>query len=67
MLDKYAPYLFELREKWAMVYKRHAFMADMKSTQRNENMNEVFKQYLRPGYDILQFVLQYDIILYFIK
>lgn len=48
MLDKYAlrdnkwlTYLFELREKWTMVYGRHAFMADMKSTHRNENMNEV--------------------------
>ncbi|KAL0539245.1 hypothetical protein IC582_023428 [Cucumis melo] len=67
MLDKYAltdnkwlTYLFELREKWAIVYGRHAFTADMKSTQCSESMNEVLKKYLRPDYDILQFLQQYD-------
>ena len=35
--------LYELREKWAVVY-RDSFTADMNSTQRSEGMNNVFKQ-----------------------
>ena len=38
--------LYELREKWAAVY-RDSFTADMNSTQRSEGMNNVFKQRFR--------------------
>ena len=38
--------LFNLREKWALVYGRHTFTADMMSTQRSESMNSVLKKIL---------------------
>ena len=41
--DKWLKNLFELREKWAMVYERHSFTADMVSTQRSESMNNILK------------------------
>lgn len=50
MLDKYSlkgnkwlEEIFELREKWGLVYGRNTFTADMKSTQRSECMNNVLK------------------------
>lgn len=57
---KWLTYLFELQEKWAMVFKRHTFMADMISTQRKESMNVVLKKYSKHGYDILHFIPQCD-------
>ncbi|XP_059654559.1 protein FAR1-RELATED SEQUENCE 5-like [Cornus florida] len=52
--------LFEVREKWAMVYGRHTFTVDMKSTQRSESMNNVLKNYLKPRHDLLRFFEHYE-------
>ena len=41
--DEWMAKLYELREKWAAVY-RDSFTSDMNSTQRSEGMNNVFKQ-----------------------
>ncbi|XP_062011757.1 protein FAR1-RELATED SEQUENCE 5-like [Rosa rugosa] len=53
--NKWLNNLFELREKWALVYGRHTFTADMKSTQRSECMNNVLKKYLRPEHNLLRY------------
>ncbi|KAJ0235483.1 MULE transposase domain-containing protein [Hirschfeldia incana] len=43
--------LFEVKEKWAMVYGRHTFTADMVSTQRSEKIpNEEVKQLIGKRY-----------------
>nr|XP_011462919.1 PREDICTED: protein FAR1-RELATED SEQUENCE 5-like [Fragaria vesca subsp. vesca] len=58
--NKWLNALFELREKWAMVYGRHTFTADMKSTQRSESMNNVLKNYLMPEHNLLRFLEHYE-------
>ncbi|KAH6792777.1 hypothetical protein C2S52_003254 [Perilla frutescens var. hirtella] len=52
MLSKYAladnawlRRLFGLKEKWALVYGRQIFFADMTTTQRSESMNSSLKKY----------------------
>ncbi|XP_050259986.1 protein FAR1-RELATED SEQUENCE 5-like [Quercus robur] len=55
--------IFDLKEKWAMVYGRHMFTADMKSTQRSESMNNVLKKYLKSKYTFLPFLEHYSRIL----
>jgi len=44
--DKWLKNLFEMRDKWAMVYGRHTFTADMVSTQRSKSMNNILKKIL---------------------
>ncbi|XP_047320397.1 protein FAR-RED IMPAIRED RESPONSE 1-like [Impatiens glandulifera] len=51
MLTKYAledndwlRRLFQIKEKWALVYGRHMFCADMTTTQRSESMNILVKR-----------------------
>ena len=46
---------FELREKWALVYGRKTFCADMSTTQRTESMNSQIKRYITYNYDFLRF------------
>ena len=43
-----------------MVYGRHMFIVDMKSTQRSESVNCVLKKYLKPKYNLLQFFGHYS-------
>ncbi|KAK4594706.1 hypothetical protein RGQ29_018416 [Quercus rubra] len=52
--------MFDVKEKWSMVYGRHMFTADMKSTQRSESMNSVLKKYLKPKHGLLQFFGHYS-------
>ena len=47
--------LFEEREKWALVYGRHAFYADLKSVQQKETLNSELKKHLNPETDLLYF------------
>ncbi|KAK9290232.1 hypothetical protein L1049_008399 [Liquidambar formosana] len=70
MLEKYGlkennwlKSLFEVKEKWALVYGRHTFTADMKATQRSESMNNVLKKYLKPRHDLLRFFEHYERVL----
>ena len=70
MLEKYALVdnkwlagIFDVKEKWAMVYGRHMFTADMKSTQRNESMNNALKKYLNVKVDFVHFSKQYSRVL----
>ena len=57
--NKWLQNIYEEREKWAMVYGRHMFTGDMKSTQRSECMNNVLKQYLNSKYNLLRFFEHY--------
>ncbi|XP_062005795.1 protein FAR1-RELATED SEQUENCE 5-like [Rosa rugosa] len=61
--NKWLTNLFELREKWVIVYERHTFTADMKSTQRSECMNNVLKKYLKPEHNLLRFFEHYERVL----
>ncbi|KAL6572221.1 hypothetical protein OROMI_013179 [Orobanche minor] len=61
--NKWLNALFELREKWALVYGRDTFTADMKSTQRSEGMNNVLKKYLKPEHNLLRFFEHYERVL----
>ncbi|KAL3846337.1 hypothetical protein ACJIZ3_003740 [Penstemon smallii] len=62
MLDKYGlqtndwlERMFKKKEKWALVYGRQVFCADITSTQRSEIMNSVLKKYVSHKYNLLQF------------
>ncbi|XP_047946700.1 protein FAR1-RELATED SEQUENCE 5-like [Salvia hispanica] len=46
--------MFSLREKWALVYGRNTFCADMVSTQRSECMNVVVKHYVNYKNNIVE-------------
>ncbi|XP_010495230.1 PREDICTED: protein FAR1-RELATED SEQUENCE 5-like [Camelina sativa] len=61
--NKWLKNVFDVREKWAMVYGRHTFTADMVSTQRSESMNNILKRYLKSSYDLLSFFEHYERVL----
>ncbi|KAL0010519.1 hypothetical protein SO802_005627 [Lithocarpus litseifolius] len=70
MLEKYALVdnkwlggIFDMKEKWAMLYGRHMFTADMKSTLRSESMNNALKKYLNVKLDFVCFSEQYSRVL----
>ncbi|XP_065628392.1 protein FAR1-RELATED SEQUENCE 5-like [Quercus suber] len=44
--NKWLRSIFDVKEKWAIVYGRHMFTANMKSTQHSESRNNVLKKYL---------------------
>ncbi|KFK36227.1 hypothetical protein AALP_AA4G094500 [Arabis alpina] len=58
--NKWLKNVFEVREKWAMVYGRHTFTIDMMSTQHSESMNNILKRYLKRSYDLLTFFEHYE-------
>ncbi|CAO2147099.1 unnamed protein product, partial [Urochloa humidicola] len=67
LLDKYKlrendwlKRLFNNRKKWALVYGRDRFSADMVSTQRSESMNNELKAYISVKYDIITFFEHFD-------
>ncbi|EOA25092.1 hypothetical protein CARUB_v10018400mg [Capsella rubella] len=53
--NKWLKNVFEVRAKWAVVYGRHTFTADIVSTQRSESMNDILKRYLKSSYELLSF------------
>jgi hypothetical protein len=52
--------LYKLREKWATIYRRDSFSADMTSTQRSEGMNNVFKKTFRKRLCLSELLPAYD-------
>ncbi|XP_073355380.1 protein FAR1-RELATED SEQUENCE 5-like [Aegilops tauschii subsp. strangulata] len=52
--------LFQNKEKWALVYGRQTFCADMKSMQRSESMNALLNRYLHVRLDLLDFFKHYE-------
>ncbi|KAM6550982.1 hypothetical protein CsatB_000790 [Cannabis sativa] len=51
---------FKLKEKWALVYGREAFCANMTTTQRSESMNNVLKKYVSYQHTMLQFFQHFE-------
>ena len=47
--------MFDIRAKWALVYGRETFCADMTTTQRSESMNSAIKGYVSYKHNILRF------------
>ncbi|KAL6563674.1 hypothetical protein OROGR_002633 [Orobanche gracilis] len=52
--------LFSKKEKWALVYGRQHFCADILSTQRSESMNSVLKRYVSHKSNLLLFFGQFE-------
>ncbi|XP_078167981.1 protein FAR1-RELATED SEQUENCE 5-like isoform X2 [Carex rostrata] len=61
--NKWLADLFKIRKKWALVYGRQVFCADMKSTQRSESINSVIKRHLDPKERLLDFFNHWERIL----
>lgn len=55
--------LFDEREKWALVYGRETFYADLKSVQHKESLNIELKKYLSLETELSSFFEQYERIL----
>ncbi|XP_010246204.1 PREDICTED: protein FAR1-RELATED SEQUENCE 5-like [Nelumbo nucifera] len=52
--------LFEVKEKWALVYGRNHFSANMESTQRNESMSGSLRGYLKSSSDLSFFFTNFE-------
>ena len=52
--------LYQIREKWALVYGRQHFCAGLTTTQRSESINNYFKKYFKKKQTLREFVDQYD-------
>ncbi|KAK9267982.1 hypothetical protein L1049_010419 [Liquidambar formosana] len=55
--------LFALKKKWANAYVRLAWTASMKGTQLNESFCALLKDYLRSDYDVVQFLMHFEMVL----
>ncbi|XP_027071125.2 protein FAR-RED IMPAIRED RESPONSE 1-like [Coffea arabica] len=53
--NKWLKKMFDIKEKWALVYGRETFCADMTTTQRSESMNSVIKKYVSYKHGLLEF------------
>ncbi|XP_042380198.1 protein FAR1-RELATED SEQUENCE 5-like [Zingiber officinale] len=47
--------MYNIKEKWALVYGRQMFCADMTTTQRSESMNSIVKKYVTYKHKFLDF------------
>ena len=54
---------FEVREKWAMVYGRHTFCANITTTQLSESFNSRLRDYLKSTYNVLEFFRHFERVL----
>ncbi|KAG9458416.1 hypothetical protein H6P81_002924 [Aristolochia fimbriata] len=52
--------LFKEKYKWAMVYGRHTFCANLRSTQRSETFNSLMRKYLNSRLHPMHFFEQFD-------
>ncbi|XP_060959219.1 protein FAR1-RELATED SEQUENCE 5-like [Cannabis sativa] len=51
---------FKVKEKWALVYGRDTFCANMTTTQRSESMNNVLKKYVSYQHTMLRFLEHFE-------
>ncbi|XP_062085665.1 protein FAR1-RELATED SEQUENCE 5-like [Humulus lupulus] len=51
---------FELKEKWALVYGRETFCANMTTTQRSESINNVLKKFVSYQHTLLRFFKHFE-------
>ncbi|XP_050135189.1 protein FAR1-RELATED SEQUENCE 5-like isoform X1 [Malus sylvestris] len=61
--DNWLKEIYEVREKWALVYERHTFTADLMSIQHKESITNVLKKHLMPSHDLLCFFEHFENIL----
>ncbi|XP_042396864.1 protein FAR1-RELATED SEQUENCE 12-like [Zingiber officinale] len=47
--------MYNIKEKWVLVYGRQMFCADMTTTQRSESMNSIVKKYVTYKHKFLDF------------
>ncbi|XP_026392399.1 protein FAR1-RELATED SEQUENCE 9-like [Papaver somniferum] len=52
--------LFNIKEKWALVYGRNTFSAEITTTQRSESLNSLVKKYVNYKYDMLRFFRRFE-------
>ena len=52
--------MYDLREKWDLVYGRETFCAHMTTTQRSESMNNTIKGYVNYKHDLLRFFEHFE-------
>ncbi|XP_062085397.1 protein FAR1-RELATED SEQUENCE 5-like [Humulus lupulus] len=52
--------MYDLREKWALVYGRETFCADMPTTQRSESMNNAIKGFVNYKNNLLRFFENFE-------
>ncbi|XP_010263150.1 PREDICTED: protein FAR1-RELATED SEQUENCE 5-like isoform X2 [Nelumbo nucifera] len=52
--------LYEKRYRWALVFGRQTFSADISTTQRSESMNSCLKKYLNIKYDLSRFLRHFE-------
>ncbi|XP_026399627.1 protein FAR1-RELATED SEQUENCE 9-like [Papaver somniferum] len=52
--------LYDLKEKWALVYGRDTFCAEITTTQRSESLNSLVKRYVSYKYDLLRFFENFE-------
>ncbi|XP_020107897.1 protein FAR1-RELATED SEQUENCE 5-like [Ananas comosus] len=52
--------LYCLREKWAEVFRRDSFCANMRTTQRSESMNSHLKQFFHKKLSLSELLKEYD-------
>ena len=67
MLDKHGlqenswlKFIFEVREKWAMVYGRNHFCANITTTQLSESFLSRLRHYLKSANNVLEFFSHFE-------
>ncbi|KXG40043.1 protein FAR1-RELATED SEQUENCE 5 isoform X2 [Sorghum bicolor] len=55
--------LFQDRDKWAPVYNRHVFTADIKNSLQSESISSVLKKYLSPQFNLCSFFKHFEKVL----
>ncbi|KAF6163426.1 hypothetical protein GIB67_029275 [Kingdonia uniflora] len=55
--------LFQVCKKWALVYGRDVFCADMITTQRSESINKFLKKFVKRKYSFTEFLNRFEMAL----
>ncbi|XP_026405193.1 protein FAR1-RELATED SEQUENCE 5-like isoform X1 [Papaver somniferum] len=55
--------LFNVREKWALVYGHDTFCADTTTTQHNKSINKFLKKFVKKKYSFTEFLARYERVL----
>lgn len=58
--NKWLSELFMVRQKWALVYGRDTFYADMTTTECSESINEFLNKFVKRKYSLKEFLTQYE-------
>ncbi|KAF6147381.1 hypothetical protein GIB67_003279 [Kingdonia uniflora] len=61
--DSQTSTLFKVRKKWALVYGRDVFCADMNTTQPSERVNKFLKKFVKIKYSFTEFMNRFEMAL----